>query len=110
MKANREIGDEVMSNGYPSFKGGIMAGAPFDHFADMLRGTHGISMDLRRQPKKLHEALEYYTNLTINTIIKNFPMKIARFVSCRCIGDDAFMSDAQFEGFTGHICAAYLWL
>ncbi len=100
MKANREIGDEVMANGYPSFRGGIMAGAPFDHFADMLRGTRGISFDLRRQPGKLHQAMEYYTNLTINTQIKNFPITDCPI----CImplhkGDDTFMSDAQFEEF-----------
>ncbi|HSW58123.1 MAG TPA: uroporphyrinogen decarboxylase family protein, partial [Dehalococcoidales bacterium] len=98
--ANRDIGNEVMSHGYPSFRGGVMAGAPFDHFADMLRGTRGISVDLRRQPKKLHEAMEYYTNLTINTQIKNFPVTDCPI----CImplhkGDDTFMSDAQFEEF-----------
>jgi len=100
MKAYREIGDEVLSYGYPSFRGGIMTGAPFDHFADVLRGTRGISFDLRRQPKKLHEAMEYYTNLTINTQIKNYPMTECPI----CImplhkGDDTFMSDAQFEEF-----------
>jgi uroporphyrinogen-III decarboxylase len=100
MKANLEIGDEVQSHGYPSFRGGIMAGAPFDHFADILRGTRGISFDLRRQPKKLHEAMEFYTNLTINTQIKDYPM-----TGCPiCMmplhkGDDTFMSDAQFEEF-----------
>jgi uroporphyrinogen-III decarboxylase len=99
-KANQQIHKEILANGYPSFHGGMMAGAPFDHFADILRGTRGISMDLRRQPKKLHEALEYNTNLTINTRIKNFPMS----ASPLCImplhkGDDTFMSDAQFEEF-----------
>jgi uroporphyrinogen-III decarboxylase len=99
-KAYREIGDEVLTYGYPSFRGGIMTGAPFDHFADVLRGTRGISFDLRRQPKKLHEAMEYYTNLTINTQLKNHPMTDCPI----CImplhkGDDTFMSDAQFEEF-----------
>jgi uroporphyrinogen-III decarboxylase len=99
-KATRETGDEILSHGYPSFRGGVMAGAPFDLFADIMRGTRGISFDLRRQPKKLHEAMEFYTNMTIKNQIKNFPM-----TECPvCImplhkGDDTFMSDAQFEEF-----------
>jgi uroporphyrinogen-III decarboxylase len=77
-----------------------MAGAPFDHFADALRGTHGIVRDMFRQPKKLHEAMEWYLNLVIETNIKNFPMT----ASPVCVmplhkGDDTFMSDKQFAEF-----------
>lgn len=97
----QQIGETALSQGYPSSRGrGPMIGAPFDHFADLLRGTHGISMDMNRQPQKLHEAMEHYLNLTINTSIKNFPM-----TSCPiCMmplhkGDDTFMSDKQFETF-----------
>lgn len=77
-----------------------MAGAPFDHFADVLRGTHGIVMDMYRQPKKLHEGMEWYLKLTVETTIKNFPMT----ASPLCImplhkGDDTFMSDEQFAEF-----------
>jgi len=77
-----------------------MAGAPFDHFGDALRGTRGIVMDMYRQPEKLHEAMDYFLKLQIETSIKNFPMT----ASPLCImplhkGDDVFMSDAQFEEF-----------
>jgi hypothetical protein len=49
--ANTEIRQYIVSQGYPSlYGGGLMAGAPFDHFADLLRGTKGIAMDLRHQP------------------------------------------------------------
>ena len=52
---------------------GMMAGAPFDHFADALRGTHGIVRDMFRQPKKLHEAMEWYLNLCIEINDQKFP-------------------------------------
>ncbi len=98
--ANQEISRIVLSRGYPSlFGGGIMAGAPFDTFADMLRGTHGIVMDMFRQPEKLHEAMEFQLKL-VTSQIKNFPMT----ASPVCMmplhkGDDTFMSDKQFEEF-----------
>ena len=96
-----EIRDIAISRGYATmFGGGPMAGAPFDHFADMLRGTRGIIMDMYRQPQKLHEAMEFWLNLMIETSVKNFPM-----TNCPMImmplhkGDDTFMSDKQFETF-----------
>ena len=101
MSSNMEINSYIRSRGYPSlFGGGPMAGAPFDHFADALRGTHGIVMDMYRQPDKLHEAMDYMLKLMIETSIKNFPMT----ASPVCImplhkGDDTFMSDKQFEEF-----------
>jgi uroporphyrinogen-III decarboxylase len=100
-KVVQEIGETALSQGYPTTRGrGPILGAPFDHFADLLRGTHGIAMDMNRQPQKVHEAMEHYLKLTINTSIKNFPM-----TGCPvCMmplhkGDDTFMSDKQFEIF-----------
>jgi uroporphyrinogen-III decarboxylase len=97
----QEIGEIALSHGYPTTRGrGPILGAPFDHFADLLRGTHGIAMDMNRQPQKLHEAMEHHLNLSINTSIKNFPM-----TNCPiCMmplhkGDDTFMSDKQFDTF-----------
>lgn len=95
-----EISRLVLSRGYPSlFGGGIMAGAPFDNFADMMRGTRGIVLDMFRQPEKLHEAMECQLKL-LTSQIKDFPMT----ASPVCImplhkGDDTFMSDKQFEEF-----------
>jgi uroporphyrinogen-III decarboxylase len=95
-----EVSDTARSRGYPSFFGGVMAQAPYDYFADMLRGTRGIILDLYRQPDKLLEAIDAQLNLTIKTTIKNFPM-----TNCPiCMmplhkGDDTFMSDKQFEKF-----------
>jgi uroporphyrinogen-III decarboxylase len=101
MTSNMEINTYIKSQGYPSlFGGGPMAGAPFDNFADTLRGTRGIVMDMYRQPEKLHEAMNYQLKLMIETSIKNFPMT----PSPVCVmplhkGDDTFMSDKQFEEF-----------
>ncbi len=101
MAATMKITDYIRSYGYPPLGGfGMMAGAPFDHFADALRGTHGIVRDMFRQPKKLHEAMEWYLNLSIEGTIKNFPMTNSPV----CImplhkGDDMFMSDKAFAEF-----------
>jgi uroporphyrinogen-III decarboxylase len=98
--ANMEVSQLVMSRGYPStFGGGIMAGAPFDHFADLLRGTRGIFLDMYRQPQKLHEAMEHQLKIMVNSI-KNFPMTACPLCMMPLHkGDDTFMSDKQFEEF-----------
>jgi uroporphyrinogen-III decarboxylase len=101
MAAQMEINSYIRAHGYPPLGGfGMMAGAPFDHFADALRGTRGIVMDMYRQPKKLHEAMEWYLNLSIESTIKNYPMTNSPV----CImplhkGDDMFMSDKAFAEF-----------
>jgi hypothetical protein len=92
------VSNLALARGYPSFRGGPMVGAPYDHFADFLRGTRGIVMDIYRQPEKLLEAIDFHLNQMISTTIKNFPM-----TNCPvCMmplhkGDDTFMSDEQFE-------------
>jgi uroporphyrinogen-III decarboxylase len=99
--AQMEINAYIRAHGYPPLGGfGMMAGAPFDHFADTLRGTKGIVNDMFRQPKKLQEAMEWYLNLCMESSIKNFPMTNTPL----CImplhkGDDMFMSDKAFAEF-----------
>jgi uroporphyrinogen-III decarboxylase len=95
-----EVSDTARSRGYPSFFGGVMAQAPYDYFADMQRGTRGITLDLYRQPDKLLEAIDVQLNLTIKTTIKNFPMTHCPICMMPLHkGDDTFMSDKQFEKF-----------
>ena len=95
-----EITHLANSRGYPSFFGGIITQAPYDYFADNMRGTKGIVTDLYRQPGKLLDAIDTQLELTIKMTIKNFPM-----TNCPiCMmplhkGDDSFMSDKQFEKF-----------
>jgi hypothetical protein len=101
MAASMEINNYIKARGYPSlWGGGILLGAPFDHFADAMRGTHGIFMDMYRQPKKLLEAMDWFLKIMIDTTIKNFPMTASPI----CVmplhkGDDTFMSDKQFAEF-----------
>lgn len=97
----QELGNLSTSRGYVSFRSsGPMVGAPFDHFADHLRGTRGIAMDMNRQPQKLHEAMERWLNITINTSIKNAPITSSPIVMMPIHkGDDTFMSEKQFETF-----------
>jgi len=99
--AGMEINNYFRAHGYPAlWGGGIMVGAPFDHFADALRGTRGIVMDMYRQPKKLHEAMERYLQWTIESSIKNFPMSASPICMMPLHkGDDTFMSDKQFAEF-----------
>jgi uroporphyrinogen-III decarboxylase len=101
MNAQMEITAYIRAHGYPPLGGfGMMAQSAYDHFADALRGTKGIVMDMYRQPKKLHEAMEWHLDLSIKTGVKNYPM-----TDCPvCImplhkGDDMFMSDKQFAEF-----------
>jgi len=99
--ASLEINQYIREHGYPSlWGGGIMAGAPFDHFADALRGTRGIASDMFRQPKKLLEAMERYLQWTIETNIKNLPLTASPICMMPLHkGDDTFMSDKQFAEF-----------
>jgi uroporphyrinogen-III decarboxylase len=98
--ASAAVAKIAMAKGYPSFRGGgPFVGAPYDHFADLLRGTRGIVTDLYRQPEKLQAAMERQLELA-TAVIKNYPL-----TNCPlCMmplhkGDDTFMSDKQFETF-----------
>jgi uroporphyrinogen-III decarboxylase len=89
----------VKAKGFPMFRGGL-AVAPFDVFADNLRGTHGIVMDMYRQPDKIHEGMEFVLpQLLLGAVA------MADAADCPVImmplhkGDDTFMSDKQFETF-----------
>ena len=96
-----KINNYIKAHGYPSLFGmGPMAQSPFDHFADALRGTYGIVMDMYRQPETLHEAMDFWLKLQIETSVKNFRMTASPICMMPLHkGDDVFMSDAQFEEF-----------
>ena len=74
--------------------------APFDTLGDTMRGTHGIILDMYRQPGKLQEAMEVVTPINIDAAVAG-----ADFSGVPVIfmplhkGDDVFMSDKQFETF-----------
>lgn len=98
-KANAETTEAAKAKGFPMFRGGL-AVAPFDVFADSLRGTHGIVMDMYRQPDKIHEGME----LVLPGLLSG-AVAMADAADCPVImmplhkGDDSFMSDKQFEVF-----------
>jgi hypothetical protein len=98
-KASAETTQAAQAKGFPIFRGG-MAVAPFDVFADSLRGTQGIVMDMFRQPDKIHEAME-----TVLPQLLSGAVTMADNADCPVImmplhkGDDTFMSDKQFETF-----------
>jgi uroporphyrinogen-III decarboxylase len=99
-RSNQEIRDLVLSRGYPGLSGaGIMAGAPFDFVADMLRGTQGISKDMFRKPQKIHDFMERRLKMTIDSL-KDVPITMSP-ISMMPLhkGDDMFMSDKQFAEF-----------
>ncbi|MFH1646578.1 MAG: uroporphyrinogen decarboxylase family protein [Chloroflexota bacterium] len=95
----REVGDTALAEGVPNIRGGGMAGAPFDMFADALRGTHGIVMDMYRQPDKLIEAMDRMTPLMIDSVIAMANPDCPVVMMPLHKGDDTFMSDKQFDKF-----------
>ncbi|HEX7475299.1 MAG TPA: uroporphyrinogen decarboxylase family protein [Dehalococcoidales bacterium] len=95
-----EVGQEALSLGYPSLMSGAQAHAPFDIFADTLRGTQGITMDMYRQPEKLLEAMEKITPWIIENALAAASLSKSPIVFFALHkGDDNFMSDRQFEKF-----------
>jgi len=90
---------EALAAGFPSMRGG-MTMAPFDTFADTLRGTQGIVMDMYRQPEKLIEAMERVTPLNVEGAVSaaNASGGPVVFMPLHK-GDDTFMSDKQYETF-----------
>ncbi|OGO32727.1 MAG: hypothetical protein A2Z29_07910 [Chloroflexi bacterium RBG_16_56_11] len=93
------VAREAIESGYAVFGGG-MSGAPFDMLTDMLRGTHGIVMDMYRQPEKIHEALDRITPIVIQEAVASADMSIAPVIMMPLHkGDKTFMSTPQFETF-----------
>jgi hypothetical protein len=78
-------------------------GAPFDYLGDGLRGTRGISLDLRRQPQKVLQAVEAAAARKIREIHNSLSFRalggspVAGFALHR--GADGWMSEDQFKTF-----------
>jgi hypothetical protein len=90
---------EGIEMGFPPY-GGSMASAPFDYFADYLRGTSGITMDMYRRPDKLLEAMERMVPLIVESAVAGAKNAVTPLVIMPLHkGDDGFMSDKQFETF-----------
>jgi len=99
MMATMEANHEELVEGYPPF-GGSFSGAPFDMIGDMLRGTHGIMLDMYQRPDKLLEALEKITPMTIDLAVSGADAALSPVVLMPLHkGADGFMSGKQFETF-----------
>lgn len=97
--AGRAVSRRITGRGFPALAGGI-AEAPYDIIGDSLRGTRGISLDMKRCPDKLLAACRVYV-----------PSQIRRAVAAADTsgnplifmplhkGAHSFMSGAQFETF-----------
>jgi uroporphyrinogen-III decarboxylase len=90
---------KIADAGFPS----IIAGncpAPFDYFADFLRGSKGIMLDMFRKKDKLLEAMDRAIPILIRSAIaqgKSTPCNII-FMPMHW-GLDGFLSPAQFKTF-----------
>ncbi|MBE3588610.1 MAG: hypothetical protein IMW93_08675 [Thermoanaerobacteraceae bacterium] len=97
--AVRAVDQTLQGQGFPAFVGGVSK-APFDIIGDTLRGTHGVMLDMYRQPEKLLQALEVLTPLAIRMGVSS-----ARAAGNPLVfmplhkGADGFLSDEQFRTF-----------
>ncbi len=99
MEVVRDCSQECLEAGFPSMWGG-MSQAPFDLIGDTLRGTHGIMLDMYRQPEKIFEAMERITPIVIDAAIRSADASDCPIVVMPLHkGDDTFMSAKQFETF-----------
>lgn len=95
-----ECTTEALEAGVPTAPRGSLAKAPFDMLGDTLRGTRGIMMDMYRQPKKLLEAMDVITDLTIDSTIS--AVNAADGITVTFVlhkGADGFLSPEQFDRF-----------
>jgi hypothetical protein len=98
-QAALETAQAAYARGFPAFRGGL-AGTPFDVFADTLRGTHGIAVDMYRQPDKIHEAMEFVLPQLLTGAVAMSDMNDCPVIMMPLHkGDDTFMSNRQFETF-----------
>jgi len=91
--------EEIIAQGYPRSFGGFSK-APYDVIADTMRGTQGASMDLKRKPDELLEAVESLVPQMIDMGVRSAhgagnPLVFMPLHK----GADGFMSEDEFESF-----------
>ena len=64
---------EMASLGFPAWAGSA-ALAPFDAIATTLRGTHGIALDMYRQPEAVKAACEKFVEILIENAVAGAKM------------------------------------
>ncbi len=91
--------DGIVAQGYPRSFGGFTK-APYDVIADTMRGTHGASMDLKRKPDELLEAVDSLVPTMTEMGIRGAqgagnPLVFIPLHK----GADGFMSEEEFDTF-----------
>jgi hypothetical protein len=90
---------EMQAMGFPIMMGGASQ-APFDTIGDSLRGTHGIMLDMYRQPDKLLKALDKLLPTAIQMGISSSMTSLSPVVFIPLHkGQMGFMSQEQFKTF-----------
>lgn len=90
---------EMKTAGYPLIAGGFCK-APYDLFADFLRGSKGAMLDMFRNPDRLLEAMAKARVLLLRHVEAT-----TKLLGCRYVfmplhwGLDGFMSPEQFKTF-----------
>ena len=93
------INREIEALGFPNL---IAAGCPcpYDYFADYLRGSKGIMLDMYRRRDKLLAAMELITPILIRNAIANGKAGRSNIIFMAMHwGLDGFMSVEQFKTF-----------
>ena len=99
MDAMTKMAMHCVERGFIPF-GSAIGQAPFDEFADYVRGLLQTCMDCITEPERLSEALEIWGAQTIPSAIATAKMQQAKylFIPLHC-GVDDFMSVANYEKF-----------
>lgn len=97
--ALEQLSLHTVDKGFIPF-GGATGQAPFDEFADYVRGLLETCMDCINEPERLAQALELWGARTIPAAIENAKLQHAKylFIPLHC-GVDNFMSVANYEKF-----------
>jgi hypothetical protein len=90
---------ELAALGFPSLAAYICP-APFDYFADCLRGSKGIMLDMYRKKDKLLEAMNRIVPMLVRSCIGPASMSRSKIIFMPMHwGLDGFMSVDQFKTF-----------
>jgi hypothetical protein len=99
LAAGRALEKQYVELGFPPSSGGYTQ-APFDTLSDVLRGTKGLMLDMRRCPDKIIAACEKLLPIMINSALgaaKASGCPIVFIPLHKCM--NSFMSQQQFERF-----------
>jgi len=90
---------ELKAMGFP-LSTATVCDSPYDYFADFLRGSKGVMLDLRRNPDKLHAAMDSVTPHLIGGAVEAARARDGKIVLIPLHwGLDGFMSPDQFRSF-----------